>query len=51
MTKTTTKYEVTYMCNGKPAGYGGLFDTRQEAESLRRHAQLSLKIKRVRIPV
>ena len=42
-------YEATHMLNGKPAGFAGFFPSREAAESLRRHSQLAVRIKRVRI--
>ena len=47
-TTKTTRYELTFICNGRPAGFGGFFSTRQEAERARAKAPLSGKIKRVR---
>jgi hypothetical protein len=47
-TKTTTRYELTWIMNGKPAGFGGFFGTREEAETARAKGKLSGKIKRVR---
>ena len=49
MTKTTTtRFELTWTMNGKPAGFGGFFSTRKEAEQARAKGRLSGKIKRVR---
>lgn len=50
--KTRTVYEVTYYFGGKPAGFGGFFPTREEADASRlgRTRQLSSRVKRVRIP-
>lgn len=42
-------YEATHMLNGKPAGFAGFFPSRKAAESLRRHSQLPVRIKRVRL--
>ena len=47
-TTKTTRYELTWICNGKPAGFGGFFDTREQAEEARSKGKLSGKIKRVR---
>ena len=47
-TKTTTCYELTWTLNGKPAGFGGYYATREEAEAARAKGKLSGKIKRVR---
>ena len=47
-TSKITRYELTYLFNGKPAGFGGFFATRQEAEAARAKGPLSGKIKRVR---
>ena len=47
---TMYAFEATHMLNGKPAGFAGYFRTRDRAEALRRHSQLSVAIKRVRIP-
>ena len=53
MTKKTTPmkyvYEATHMLNGKPAGFAGFFPSREAAEALRRHSQLTVRIKRVRL--
>ena len=42
-------YEATHMLNGKPAGFAGFFPSREDAEALRRHSQLPVRIKRVRL--
>lgn len=48
MTTKTTRYELTWTMNGKPAGFGGFFATREDAEAARAKGKLSGKIKRVR---
>ena len=42
-------YEATHMLNGKPAGFAGFFADRESAEALRRHSQLPVRVKRVRL--
>jgi len=42
-------YEATYMLNGKPAGFARFFPSREAAEFLRRHSELAVRIKRVRL--
>ena len=46
-TTATTRYELTWTCNGKPAGFGGFFATREDAEEKRASGKLSGTIKRV----